>query len=263
MDARTQPLVTIVTVVFNGADAIATTIDSTLAQNTSLFEHLIIDGGSTDGTLAILDAYRDRVHTIISEPDRGIYDAMNKGLRLARGRWIYFLNSGDEFSHPRVLTELAPALESDEYDVIAGHFVLSWSDLEAAFAPERLGVGRMPSCHQALFVRTSRAKQCEFDPSFRVGADYDMICRVLHERESRLLLSTTVVARVKSEGFSASNRFTAVRDYRHVASRHFGTLRSSLWFVRTVSRMLVSSAIRSVVGGRAVRSLRRVLYGRQ
>lgn len=261
--AEERPLVSVITVVFNGAQTIAATIESVLAQESRAFEYLIIDGASTDGTLRVLEEYRDRIDTLISERDRGIYDAMNKGLRLARGQWVHFLNCGDRFAHPSVLRELEDSLRDARHDVIAGHFILCWTDLEMSFAPKQLAIGSMPSCHQALFVRAEHAKRLQFDTTLRVGADYDMITRTLHEDASRLLLSKTVVAKVQVEGFSANNRFTAIKDYRRIVARHFGVFRAALWWTSTVARIAVSSAVKALASERVMRSLRRALYGRK
>jgi glycosyltransferase involved in cell wall biosynthesis len=95
---QTPPIVSIITVVFNGEQSIESTIKSVVGQTFDLFEYLVIDGASTDRTVAIIDQYRDRIDYFVSEHDKGIYDAMNKGVAVAKGEWIIFMNSGDEFA---------------------------------------------------------------------------------------------------------------------------------------------------------------------
>lgn len=94
-DADEMPLFSVITVCYNAVNVLESTINSILLQNYKNIEYIIIDGGSSDGTLDIIRKYEDRIHYWISEPDNGIYDAMNKGIRLAGGRWINFMNAGD------------------------------------------------------------------------------------------------------------------------------------------------------------------------
>ena len=99
-ESRTTPLVTVVTVTLNAGPALQATMDSVLGQTYPRIESIVIDGGSADGSVALLEARSDRLAAWVSEPDRGIYDAMNKGITLARGEWIIFMNAGDRFAAP-------------------------------------------------------------------------------------------------------------------------------------------------------------------
>ena len=110
--------VSIITVVFNDAANIRETIESALGQTYQEKEYIIIDGGSTDGTVEIINEYVDRIDYFSSESDNGIFDAMNKGAQHATGEWINFLNSGDTFASPRALEEVIELGKADEADVI-------------------------------------------------------------------------------------------------------------------------------------------------
>lgn len=99
----TNPLISVVTVSYNAADTIEQTILSVINQNFTDYEYIIVDGGSTDSTLDIIKKYQDKITLWVSEPDRGIYDAMNKGIRFAKGEWINFMNAGDSFSDEETL----------------------------------------------------------------------------------------------------------------------------------------------------------------
>jgi len=106
-----MPLLSIVTVTFQAEEFIDRTVQSLLNQTSQAFEYIIIDGGSKDQTLRILDSYADRVNTLISKPDKGLYDAMNKGIRVAQGEYLWFMNAGDTLADERLIEDLIPILE--------------------------------------------------------------------------------------------------------------------------------------------------------
>ena len=107
---NSKPLISIVTVSYNAATTIEQTILSVINQDFEDFEYIIVDGGSTDGTVDIIKKYQDKITLWVSEPDRGIYDAMNKGIRLAKGEWINFMNAGDSFSNENTLNTCIQAI---------------------------------------------------------------------------------------------------------------------------------------------------------
>ena len=173
--------VTVVTVVFNNKDGIRGTIESVINQTFPL-EYIIIDGGSTDGTVDIIKEYDAQIDYWVSEADNGIYDAMNKGIKAATGEWILFMNSGDTFHNEYVLERIFSQSYNDNVGVIWGNtdlyrdgrYVTKYKNrpfyehLSTAFR----GVG---ICHQSTFVRTSLAKQLMFDTSYRITADFNMM----------------------------------------------------------------------------------------
>jgi glycosyltransferase involved in cell wall biosynthesis len=180
-DARTErPLVSIITVVYNGGDALRSTLDSTFAQSYKDYELIIIDGASTDGTIQKLISLDNEIDYWLSERDGGIYDAMNKGLKIARGAWIYFLNAGDTFVGPHVLEQIAAELKKSNVGIVVGYVrALADGEVTGRFP---LDVSKTDSarqlfgckfCHQALFVRKQRYENIEgFDLRFSTFADF-------------------------------------------------------------------------------------------
>ena len=181
MNNSLSPSISVITVVRNGASVIADCIDSVLAQPIEDLEYIIIDGASTDGTLEIIRRYGDAISVCISEPDRGLYDAMNKGLRLARGRYIHFLNADDRYVAPDTLSRLLPQL--DESTVCYGAMIYQEADgrqrrLGSPFSWSReLIESHVPQ--PTLFVPSQLYREVgEFDLNYRIAADYDMVLRL-------------------------------------------------------------------------------------
>ncbi len=171
--------ITIVTVTYNCAAIIEKTLISCINQDYEDKEYIIIDGGSTDGTLDIIKKYSPNINYIISEPDKGIYDAMNKGLNIATGDWIFFLNAGDKFYSNKTLSNLFQT--NNNNDAILGNYYsvsnkgLVFHKIERPFYAKNHYYLSMGFNHQCIFVKTQWAKKIMFDLSFKCCADYNMI----------------------------------------------------------------------------------------
>ncbi len=175
MNNTNIPLITIITVSYNAVKTIEDTIRSVLNQTYTNIEYIIIDGGSTDGTLDVIKKYQDRITYWVSEPDKGIYDAMNKGIVRAMGKWINFMNSGDTFYNEQILEEVFKDKDCDEADVIYGDVVYVYpnkEDIRKAFPLKRIKVG-IPFCHQSAFVKTKLQQKYLFDTTYKICADYN------------------------------------------------------------------------------------------
>lgn len=170
-----HPLISIVTVVFNDVLNIEKTIQSVVEQTYRNIEYIIIDGGSSDGTVEIIKKYQDKIHFWISEPDRGIYDAMNKAIDAARGEWINFMNSGDYFKSPDVVTFFSNT--TFNADIVFGDALIQYPDFQVIWNKLQLSEmwKRMPFCHQASFSRTSLMKNQKFDTRYRLSSDFKFI----------------------------------------------------------------------------------------
>lgn len=179
--------ITVVTVCFNAESIIEETIKSVLSQTYEDIEYIIIDGRSTDSTRQIIDKYADRISKIISEPDKGIYDAMNKGIALATGDYINFMNAGDTFSSNEAIKEVVLKIDP-ESDVIYGDSTMIGYDgvsrFDAAGVDTRM-LGKKPIYrHNASFTRTSLHKKYPFEIEkkaiFKHALDYNNIFNLWH-----------------------------------------------------------------------------------
>ena len=251
---------TVVTITYNAEAVLQRTLDSVFAQTYKGVEHLIIDGASKDRTLALVEAYKQKSdeseteHKVIiqSEPDHGIYDAMNKGLTQASGDYIVFMNAGDCFPqadtleqvvHRCKLTEMPtaelPGVLYGNTDVVDGdgHYLhprrlqppvkLTWRSFRQG----------MLVCHQAFYARTDIAKNLQYDTRYRFSADVDWCIRVMRETERMglpLYNIGMVVANYLDEGATTKNHKASLRERYLVMQRHYGVVQTFLlhcWFV--------------------------------
>ncbi|WP_168927785.1 glycosyltransferase family 2 protein [Chitinophaga terrae (ex Kim and Jung 2007)] len=200
---------TVITVVYNNASGIERTLLSVLGQTYRNLEYIVMDGGSSDGTLDIIKRYEDRITSWISEPDKGIYDAMNKGSQIASGYYVLFMNSGDEFYNENVLQEIAQflTLKQDLPDVVYGDTSVrngSYATLKKVTSSPSIK-NAMPFCHQSVFVKTALLKKYQFDISYRVIADREMITRMYLDRYTFAYHSTPWSV-IEGIGFSNLSR---------------------------------------------------------
>jgi len=178
-------LISIITVCLNSVCTIRHTIESIRNQTWNNIEHIIIDGLSTDGTLYILGEYSNSQTRIISEPDSGIYDAMNKGLCYATGEIIYFLNSDDTLCDPYVLNDVNREFKNHpETDLLYGNVIYQneYSRSRRSFRHiTRRNIIYEDLCHQSLFTRRHLFEKIgRFDLSYKINADYDWILKLFY-----------------------------------------------------------------------------------
>lgn len=174
-----RPLISVVTVCYNAVNNIERTIQSITNQAYSNIEYIIIDGGSTDGTIDIIKKYVDKITYWVSEPDKGIYDAMNKGIKVATGEWINFMNCGDFFVNSNIFDLL---FREKEYcvDVIYGDTkcMFPWGDVIKSPLSWDAWSRALLFYHQSSFVRLSLMKSYLFDIKYHIAADYDFFYKI-------------------------------------------------------------------------------------
>ncbi|MDZ4169179.1 MAG: glycosyltransferase family 2 protein [Coriobacteriia bacterium] len=222
--------ISLITPCLNAAETIVRTFDSVEEQGGSLHEHLVIDGGSTDGTVGPIEAYQARIGARlkwVSEPDRGIYDAMNKGLALASGDWVLVLGADDALE-PGALAAVAHAAAANPgADLIYGDAYVLEPDgrrhLQSSMHGPRLASGlplEMPVCHQACAFSTRACRQLGgFDLRYQIAADYDFYLR-FHEEKLRSVRVPAPLATYSLEGVSSRLAVATARDYRDVRIAH-------------------------------------------
>ena len=203
--------VTVITVCFNSEVTIGQTLKSVGAQSHPDIEHLVIDGGSSDNTMLIVKRDGAHVARAVSEPDKGIYDAMNKGLALATGDFVGFLNADDMFASPDSLASLVAELTATQADVVYADLIYVRSDRtdsvvrswrSGEFAASRLRYGWMPP-HPTFYLRRDLLPQVGgFDTQLRIAADYDFILRCLSRQGLKVAYMPQVLVRMRLGGAS-------------------------------------------------------------
>lgn len=177
--------ISIITVTYNCKNDIEITINSVLSQDYPNIEYIIVDGASTDGTIDVINKYRNKISQFISEPDNGLYDAMNKGIRLATGEWCAFMNAGDFYKDGCIVSRLFQNLTSIiGKKVIYGNTKYIECDGSGYLHPTSTienmewTINRyQPYTHQAVFYNISSKEDCYYDLRYKVSADYDVACR--------------------------------------------------------------------------------------
>ncbi len=228
------PLVSVIVVCRNPGPRLHAALASVWGQPGGTCEVVVIDGASTDGTREWLEARRSQLGALVSEPDNGVYDAMNKGVAAARGEWVLFLGADDRLLDG-VLAGMEPVLRSTGADVIVG---------EAAFAdgrcyrlgPPATAVRRNFLHHQAAcYRRTLFATRGNFDPTLRIMADYEFNLRLL-QAGVRFEAVPDRLAACASGGLSDAGGWTGYREEITVRHRHFPTWQCWLWDLGSVVR---------------------------
>lgn len=223
------PLITIITVTYNAGDVIDKTLDSLKEQSYKDFEFLVIDGASKDDTVKRVEAASLPSTKILSEPDKGLYDAMNKGIGLANGKYIIFLNAGDSFHTPNTLRQYS--IEADKgADIIYGDTIIvddkgkKISDRHLS-APDKLTKASfskgMLICHQAFMVKKEKAPL--YDLNYRFSADYDWCVKCISASKAGKNVNLgCVTIDYLSNGLTDHNKKESLKERMRIMAKHYG-----------------------------------------
>jgi len=226
--------ISIITVVYNSEKYIRRTIESIVGQDYPAIEYIIIDGKSKDTTMQIVNEYRDRIAVIVSEPDKGLYDAMNKGLRLATGSYVLYINSGDALSSPTLLSDIFNNVPADS-DVIYGdtHITdeqgnilhnrrhrppehLSWRDYKRG----------MLVCHQSFIAKRTLCD--EYDTIYRYAADFDWCLNIL--LKSRVVTNYGKDISLFMDGGQTKRTIVpGLKERYRIMCKYYGKAKATFW----------------------------------
>jgi glycosyltransferase involved in cell wall biosynthesis len=238
-----HPKFSIITVTYNAEKVLEDTIQSVIFQTYRNVEYIIVDGASKDHTLEIVNKYHNRINKVISEPDKGLYDAMNKGIQLATGDYLCFLNAGDKFHDSETLQKVVHTLKDQELpDVIygetaivdeEGHFLhmrrlstpahLNWKSFKQG----------MLVCHQAFFANRELAINHLYDLQYRFSADFDWCIRIMKKAKCLHNTRLTLIDYL-NEGMTTKNHKASLKERFCIMAKHYGLISTILhhgWFV--------------------------------
>ena len=202
--------ISIITINYNNLDGLRLTMDSVLTQQDCYFEYIVIDGGSTDGSRELIESVTDKLTYWVSEPDKGIFNAMNKGIKVAQGEYCIFMNSGDRLADSTVLKRAAEQLT--DKDFYTGHLATLGNESDVIFAPTHItaySLVRFPLSHQATFIRTEVLKQRSYRDEYRLICDWEQMVYELLLNNRTYAVLDFVVAHYDRSGVSSQPQHAA------------------------------------------------------
>ena len=225
--------ISIVTVVFNEEARIRRTVESVINQTYNNIEYIIIDGKSTDNTIQIIKNFQNGISRLISEPDKGIYDAMNKGLDISSGDRVLFLNAGDQLYDNHIISSIITFLmERNQCALIYGNVLLKGRNRILKSLPINYINKVMVTNHQACFFNREIHKEYYYNLNYKIAADYEVIFKMFKNKEEFAIIDK-VISIVEPNGVADSNRLLTYCEYYQVR-------RSSIFWGLNFSQLIMN-----------------------
>ncbi|WP_165040548.1 glycosyltransferase family 2 protein [Dysgonomonas sp. ZJ709] len=243
-------IISVVTVVYNGKNFIEKTLQSVLSQDYPYIEYIVIDGGSTDGTVDIIKKYSDQITYWISEPDKGIYDAMNKAIDRATGKWINFMNAGDYFYSDNAIKDIfSTDTDIDKYAIIYGDAEFRLKNIAYIVpAGDECNTNEyMPFSHQAAFIKSDIAKATKFDTSYRIVADTALSLKLLREGYQFKHIPVVVCSYDALEGLSVQNSIRRSKELVDMQVKLNGANPNSSYFKRYIRNAYIKQYFKKLL----------------
>lgn len=256
-----NPVLSIITVCFQSKDELSSTINSVLSQSLTQFEYLVIDGASTDGTCEFLAQTEERFiqrqipFRYVSEPDHGIYDAMNKGVRIADGKWLLFLNAGDLLYDSQVLEKVFSV--PIDAQILYGDALCIYQNrqkLYQALPLEHLTY-EMAFCHQSAFVRRELLLQYPYDISYKVCADHHFFLS-MYLKHKTFIYYPYPISIYEISGYSDSHKLLSHRE-QHRMQKEFGIFHFSFSWLFRESLFFAKQGAKFIFGQRLIDKVRK------
>lgn len=243
MSKVNKPLVTIVTVTYNAEDFLEKTIKSVIEQTYQNIEYIIIDGNSNDETVNIIKEYSENISYWISEPDNGIFDAMNKSIKIAKGTWINFLNAGDTYLNQFIISDIFFSKEN-KTDIILSHtnIIDEETKKSSIFYADLSKIYETTPCfHQAQFVKSSILKKNRYNLDYKIVCDYDLMIYCFRESFNFQIIDMVSV-NFLAGGFSSDNSQEAMLEGMIVLKKYgidYKTISKSKWMEGLVRKKII------------------------
>ncbi len=253
-----KPLISIITVVYNGEQFLEETIKSIINQSYDNVEYIIIDGGSTDGTLDIIKKYEDRIDYWVSEKDEGIYDAMNKGIDLVSGDWINFMNAGDSFYINETLREIFyNNYNFTNINVIYGDLEIDYGDFRRFQKAKSLsGIWKgMIFSHQSSFIRASYHKMHKYSLNYKIAGDFEFFYK-FYENNTQFEYIAITIAIVDVEGLSDANRVECLKQKYDVVSQEKFSIKYYFYYTYAYTDQYFRVLLKKILSKKIVNSIK-------
>ncbi|MDR2408050.1 MAG: glycosyltransferase [Bacteroidales bacterium] len=246
-----KPLISVITVVYNSEKFIERTILSVINQSYTNIEYTIIDGASTDNTVGIIKKYSKHLVYWMSEPDKGIYDAMNKGINHIHGKWIIFMNSGDVFHSNQVVENVFHQNIPENKLVIYGNTIVDYvrfQKIRIAANPSKLWKG-MIFYHQSSFTRTDILKKYCFDISYHIAAEYNFFISIWDDFGEDVFYKTNIfISCYDFDGLSNVNRIKSLQERRKILkTKHLLSIAKQFYYLYLMLRTIVVLHVKKII----------------
>ncbi len=245
----TGDLVSVVTIAFNEEDTIRDTLESVTSQTYDQLQYVVIDGNSTDGTMAVVKEFEASIDVVLCEPDRGIYDAMNKSLNYLRGEWCIFMNAGDCFQNSHVLSTIFGGKDLRDAEVVYGDVELRYdhfTSIKKAGDLNNLWKG-MQFSHQSVFVKTTLLKAFPFSLDQGSAADFGQLYR-LYVENKRFYQVPELIGSVAMGGISDKQRSASIKRRSEVVIPLNDTLKVRVYYQFCLLQNALFGAIKRMLG---------------
>jgi glycosyltransferase involved in cell wall biosynthesis len=240
----------VITVVYNGETEIEHTILSCINQTYPDLEYIVVDGASNDNTINIINSYKNRITKFLSEPDNGIYDAMNKAIDMVSGDWVLFMNCGDSFYDVNVLSNIAKEIDTIETnpEIIYGNTIYHFKNASLRVKPMPLNKieREMVFCHQSTFVKASLIKSTKFDLTYKLAADYDMMFKFYMQKRSFQYIDTFISFFNQTDGDTLRNYKQSTKE-RFSIHKDSGTFKNRFLMFKSILRIQFGLSIKKIM----------------
>jgi glycosyltransferase involved in cell wall biosynthesis len=259
LNTKSQPKtrVTIITVVLNSELLIERTLRSVANQTYQNTEYIVIDGASTDKTVDIIKRYSSKISLFITEPDHGVYDAMNKAIEYATGDWLIFLNAGDLFNSTETVSNISPYLEENkETAIVYGDVLIDFSFFTNHVRSRPIDDIKnvMITNHQACFINSTVHKLTKYDLKYKIASDYDFILKLYNSGYTISQVNLTV-SRVQPGGISDTKRDKTFFEYLIIKNKYNKSIMNYIHYYKSLFRFRISHLVKLLLPTRFIKHI--------
>tara|TARA_B100000795_G_scaffold66780_1_gene45780 strand:- start:8388 stop:9194 length:807 start_codon:yes stop_codon:yes gene_type:complete len=265
-EVKESPLISVITVVFNRKNDLYETLQNIISQNHHSYEIIVIDGGSTDGTLDIINKYQDHISYWVSEPDKGIYDAMNKGIAAASGEWLNFMNAGDSYASNEIFNNIFYKNNHNaNYDLVIGN-----TDINYGNFTRNQPVGDLINIwkgaqfiHQSVFIKRSFQLSNLYNITNKISGDFEFFYNS-YKSNANIIFTPYVVSIFRAHGVSDTKRVSAVFSNMMVVLGAEGfSLKILTFYFISMIKQIITLIVKKILPNSLITRIQLKIYDRK